>query len=94
MTPSQLFQELLNLTRNNLLVGAVPPILIFLGNIKQNPNPLNVVAQADLLRAGLVATLPNLEQTEIVAIDTIFSNELQAVLTSAQAALTAPAATK
>jgi hypothetical protein len=92
MTPSQLFQELLGLTKNNLLVAAIPPVLTFLGNVKSNPNPLNVVAQADLLRAGLVAALPNLEQTEIAAIDTIFSNELQAVLTTAQAALT-PSAT-
>jgi len=52
------------------------------------------VAQADLLRAGLVAALPNLEQSEIVAIDTIFSNELQAVLTAAQTTSAAPAAAK
>lgn len=94
MTPSQFFQEILGLTKNNILVGAIPPVLTFLGNVKSNPNPLNVVAQADLLRAGLVAALPNLEQSEIVAIDTIFSNELQAVLSSAQAALTPPAAAK
>lgn len=91
MTPSQFFQEILNLTKNTALVGAIPPVLTFLGNVNHNPNPLNVVAQADLLRAGLVAALPNLVQSEIAAIDTIFSNELQAVLSSAQAALNPPA---
>jgi len=94
MSPSQLFQELLAMTKNNLITGAIPPILTFLGNVRSNPNPLNVVAQADLLRAGLVAALPNLEQSEIVAIDTIFSNELQAVLTAAQTTSAAPAAAK
>lgn len=96
MTPSQFFAEILNLTKNNVLTAAIPPVLTFLGNVKNNPSPLNVVAQADLLRAGLVAALPNLERAEIAAIDTIFSNELQAVLASAQAAVTpaAPAAGK
>jgi hypothetical protein len=92
MTPSQFFQEILGLTKNSLLTAAIPPVLTFLGNVKNNPNPLNVVAQADLLRAGLMAALPSLAQSEIAAIDTIFSNELQAVLSSAQAALTPPAA--
>lgn len=85
MTPSSLFSTLLETAKDNLLVAAIPPVLTFLGNVKSNPNPLNVIAQADLLRAGLVASLPNLEQTEIAAITNLFSNELQTVLAAVQA---------
>lgn len=85
MTVSTLFSTLLASVKDNLLIGAIPPVLTFLGNVKANPNPLNIVAQADLLRAGLIAALPNLEQTEIAAITNVFSNELQTVLAAAQA---------
>lgn len=85
MTPSSLFSTLLETAKDNLLAAAIPPVLTFLGNVKSNPNPLNVVAQADLLRAGLIAALPALEQTEIAAITNLFSNELQTVLAAAQA---------
>ena len=85
MTPSSLFSTLLETAKDNLLVAAIPPMLTFLGNVKTNPNSLNVIAQADLLRAGLVASLPNLEQTEIAAITNLFSNELQTVLAAVQA---------
>lgn len=85
MTPSSLFSTLLETAKDNLLVAAIPPVLTFLGNVRTNPNPLNVIAQADLLRAGLVASLPNLEQTEIAAITNLFSNELQTVLAAVQA---------
>jgi hypothetical protein len=86
MTVSQLFSTLLQTVKNDLLLAAIPPVLTFLGNVKANPNPLNVVAQADLLRAGLLAAVPNLEAAEVASITNLFSNELQTVLASAQAA--------
>jgi hypothetical protein len=92
MTPSVLFSTLLETAKDNLLMAAIPPVLTFLGNVKTNPNPLNVIAQADLLRAGLVSSLPNLEQTEIAQITNLFSNQLQATLAGLQTSLTATAA--
>lgn len=86
MTPSQLFSALIAAAKNNLLTAALPVVITFLTNVKSNPNPLNFVAQLDLLRAGLVAALPNLEVTEIQQLSTLFSNELQDVLKAAEAA--------
>lgn len=84
MTPSQLFSALIATAKNDILIAAIPVVLTFLGNIRANPNPLNFIAQLDLLRAGLVAALPTLEATEIAHITTLFSNELQTTLAAAQ----------
>lgn len=86
MTPSQLFTSLLTAAKDNVLAAAIPVAITFLANVKANPNPLNFVAQLDLLRSGLVAALPNLEVTEIQQLSTLFSNELQDVLRAAEAA--------
>ncbi len=85
MTPSQFFATIIAAFKDNILIAALPVVLTFLGNLHANPNPLNFIAQLDLLRAGLVAALPNLEKTEIEQITLLFSNELQVVLAAAQA---------
>lgn len=86
------FQSLFVGIKNGLITDVIPPLLTFIQNTKGvNPvtSPFTYVAQLDLLRSSVIAGLPNLAQGEIAQIDAVFSNELQAALSAAQAA-TAP----
>lgn len=92
MTPQQFFDNLLAAAKSDVLVAAIPPAITFLTNVRSNPDPLNVVAQASVLNVSLLAALPNLERTAIQQMSGSLSTALQSVLADAQAKLAALAA--
>lgn len=94
MTPSQIFEALLTLTKDEELVALIPPALTFLNSVTKNTNPLNAVLQANILKDQIVAAQPNIAQSELLQINGLFSAQLQSVLTQAQVDLAklAPAA--
>lgn len=92
MTPQQFFDSLLAAAKSDVLVAAIPPAITFLTNVKANPDPLNVVAQASVLNVSLISALPNLERTAIQQMSGSLSTALQSVLADAQAKLAALAA--
>jgi hypothetical protein len=95
MTPASFFSSLFTAIKSGLITTIVPDLLTFLQNTKglnllSLTDRLQYVAQLDLLRATAMTQLPNLAVTDLQQLNTLFSNELQSVLSGALAS-TAPA---
>lgn len=88
MNPSDFFSTLFAAIKNGFLTAIIPDLLTFLQNTKglnllSVTDRLTYVAQLDLLRSTVMTQLPNLAVTDLQQLNTLFSNELQSVLTAA-----------
>lgn len=97
MNPSVFFSTLFAAIKSGFLTTIIPDLLTFLENTKglnllSVTDRLTYVAQLDLLRATVMTQLPNLAVTDLQQLNTLFSNELQSVLTHALP-MTTPLAT-
>lgn len=94
MNVSLFFSALFTAIKSGFLTAIIPDVLTFLENTKglnllSITDRLTYVAQLDLLRATVMTQLPNLAVTDLQQLNTLFSNELQSVLTAALPAATA-----
>jgi hypothetical protein len=96
MNLSQLLSTLFAALKNQIVLAAAPDLITFLGNtakldVLSVPGQIAYVAQLDLLRSSLAASLTSLAPSEFTAINTAISNELQAAIQKAEAAAQAAA---
>jgi hypothetical protein len=94
---TQFLQSIFAGVRQGLAIEEIPPVVVFLENTKglnptALPDQLKYAAQLDLLRTTLAANLTTLLPAEILSLNAVISNELQAVLEKALTNATTPAA--
>lgn len=95
MNLSQFFQTIFAAIKGGLATAIIPSLITFFENtgkldLLSVPGQLAYVAQLDLLRSAVGASLTSAAPTEIQAINQTFSNEMQAALTALLAKETAP----
>lgn len=89
MNLSQLLSGLLAGLKDNVIIAVFPALQTFITNTQNlNPltQPLEYVAQLDLLRSTLITKAPGLVLAEVQAIDAVVSSHLQSILQAAQTA--------
>jgi hypothetical protein len=93
MSPvSAALKSLLAVAKAEAATSVLPLIVSFTNSIAAQPTAVNTVAQLAKFQVGVLAVLPNLEQTELAAIAQIINTEASALL--APAPVVAPAAAK
>lgn len=75
MNASALFQQALMIAESNLL----PPIIKFLTAVQASPDPLKVGPAVIVLQADLLQAVPNLVDSEIVALNSLLIQKLQSL---------------
>lgn len=78
-------QALLAMLENDVLTTFGPPILEFLQQVKQSPDPINQAGQFAKLTGGLIAALPKAEIVLAQQISGILITRLNSLLAKAQA---------
>ena len=97
MNLSLIVSTLLAVARSGLVSTILPDILTFLQATRGlNPltQPLEYIAQLDLLRSTFLTQLPGLAIAEAQGLNTLFSNEIQDVIAKAKAAAAAASVAK
>jgi len=90
MNINDFFNNVLALSKADIIVAGAPSVIAYLTNIAKAPlDPVNRLTQLDLLRSSLAAAIPGLTQTEIGQLNGGFIGEVEAVLAQAQATVTA-----
>lgn len=96
MNLSAFLSGLLAGLKDNVIIAVFPALQTFITNTQNlNPltQPLEYVAQLDLLRSTLITKAPGLVLQEVQAIDAVVSSHLQSILAAAQTAQAAAQAT-
>lgn len=91
---TDLFAALAAVLKSDLRTQALPQIQQAMNLIAANPTMLNLLAQADALRANLASDVPGILQDELKALDTFVTNELQQLAAPPPPPAPAPAAGK
>jgi hypothetical protein len=84
-----LLSGLLTGLKDNVIIAVFPAIQTFITNTESlNPltQPLEYIAQLDLLRSTIITKAPGLVLEEVQAVDAILSSHLQSILSAAQTA--------
>jgi hypothetical protein len=92
MNISQLLQGLLGAFRANAGPELLALITSFNNSLAANPTQINVVAQSSKFVVGVLAIIPGLEQSELLALAGVINTEAAKLLTPV--AVATPAAAK
>jgi hypothetical protein len=83
--------SILQVVKDNSLAAALGPVNALLTSVQQNPDPVNLAAQAAAFQVNLLAAVPNLEQATVKDVAAIVQQQVNALAASLAAAKPAAA---